>query len=107
MPTIQQPSTRVFNVLCWFFFLFSYLQTLVTALQTSLKERFKGVFVNVKMTPVQQTSELPFSDDIYLLSSLLDPSFGMFWIDNDVMIDGDAKIAMKNDLKGNLNIGNM
>lgn len=54
-----------------------YLMSMINALQKAVKQRFVGVFVKVRMLP---DVEGPFSDEVYLLSALLDPTFGMMCI---------------------------
>jgi len=84
-----------------------YLMSMIKALQQSLKQRFSGVFANVGMMPKpkQQPGQnppvpLPFSDEIYLLSALLDPSFAMMWVQEDVLVDAGQKAQLKESLKG-------
>lgn len=49
------------------------------ALQQSLKRRFQGVFVNVKMDHSgEAVTQLPFGNKVYMLAALLDPSFCLF-----------------------------
>ena len=79
---------------------------LVTELQKSLQQRFSGVFVNVgmqeppKVLPGSQEIVTPFSDKVYLVAALLDPTFAMMWVENDVLIETDKKVVLKRSLKG-------
>lgn len=90
-----------------------YLMPMIKALQKSLKHRFTGVFINARLMPkpkpscqtqTQQSAkpdaEEPFSDKVYLLSALLDPTFAMMWIDTDVLVEEKEKASLKVSLKG-------
>ncbi len=69
-------------------------------------KRFRGVFLACKMTTPASYDDplIPFSDNIYLLAAVLDPSFAMQWVDVDVHIDADAETLgrLKNELKNML-----
>ncbi|KAK7896570.1 hypothetical protein WMY93_021895 [Mugilogobius chulae] len=73
-----------------------YLVNLVKTLQVSLRQRFQGIFVNVKMdhTP-ENTEPLPFGNAVYMMSALLDPSFCFFWLEQDVHAPDEAKNQVK------------
>jgi len=63
-----------------------YLGGFIHSLQASLKRRFKGIFVNVRMEDDEHdAATLPFSDPLYLKAALLDPSFGTIWLMHDVL----------------------
>ena len=42
----------------------------------------------------------PFSQPIYIAAAFLDPSFKMFWIDEDVMVGEELKESIKNNVEG-------
>lgn len=66
-----------------------HLRSLVRALQQSLQHCFRGVFVNVKMD--HSARQLPFGNKIYVLVALLDSSFCLFWLDQDVLTVAEAR----------------
>lgn len=73
-----------------------HLVGLVKALQMSLQRRFQGMFANVRMDETAQPSvELPFGDMVYMLSALLDPSFCLFWLEQDVLTPDEVKSEVK------------
>ncbi len=81
-----------------------HLRSLVRALQQSLQRHFRGVFVNVKMDHSDEAAtQLPFSNKIYMLAALLDPSFCLFWLDQDVLCPDEFKDEVKNNLIGRYN----
>uniref|UniRef100_A0A3P8TSA9 HAT C-terminal dimerisation domain-containing protein n=1 Tax=Amphiprion percula TaxID=161767 RepID=A0A3P8TSA9_AMPPE len=59
-----------------------FLGSLVRSLQESLKNRFLGIFVNVKMATAQYGTTVPFSDPVYLKAAALDPAFALYWVDH-------------------------
>ncbi|XP_041741521.1 uncharacterized protein LOC121573526 [Coregonus clupeaformis] len=76
-----------------------HLDSLVKALQQSLKRRFHGVFVNVRMEHSdEQATKLPFGDNVYIMAALLDPTFCLFWLDHDVLIPHEDKAELKESL---------
>ncbi|MBN3298439.1 zinc finger BED domain-containing protein 4-like [Amia ocellicauda] len=68
-----------------------YLGSLIHGLHRSLHRRFRGIFVNVRMSEPSDGGPLPFSDTVYLKAAVLDPSFGTMWLDHDVLVDGKLK----------------
>ncbi|XP_056135225.1 zinc finger BED domain-containing protein 4-like [Lampris incognitus] len=56
---------------------------LVRALKESLHRRFSGIFVRTKMDESKQHHE-PFGEDVYFIAAMLDPRFGLSWVDMDV-----------------------
>ena len=70
---------------------------LICSLQTSLKRRFSGIFVNVKMADGESDGPLlPFSDPLYLKAS-----FGTMWLTHDVLVPENTKEAVSAMIKGN------
>lgn len=61
----------------------SQCQPLIKALHTSLQRRFSGIFVKAKMA-MECEEPMPFYQDVYFLSAMLDPQFGLNWVDLDV-----------------------
>jgi len=43
----------------------------------------------------QHPVELPFGDMVYMLSALLDPSFCLFWLEQDVLTSDKVKSEVK------------
>ena len=64
-----------------------FCKTLVTALHTSLKKRFRGIFINCGMDtrPGSGSHQEPFIEKIYLVGAVLDPQYMMHWVDADVV----------------------
>lgn len=78
-----------------------YLGKLTAELKRSLEKRFMGLFVNVRMLTSQiPVSELPFGDALYIVAAVLNPSFGLYWIDNDVLVDDNSKEQLQVYVKG-------
>ncbi len=73
-----------------------HLVGLVKALQMSIKHRFQGIFVNVRMDNSHEPAvHLPFGDTVYMMSALLDPSFCLFWLEQDVQAPDEVKSEVK------------
>ncbi|RXN03345.1 zinc finger BED domain-containing 4-like protein [Labeo rohita] len=68
-----------------------FLSGLVRSLQTSLKKRFLGIFINVKMAQSQEGITALFSDTIYLKAAALDPAFALLWVERHVLVSRDIK----------------
>ncbi|XDV25941.1 hypothetical protein PO909_029765 [Leuciscus waleckii] len=68
-----------------------FLSGLVRGLQASLKKRFLGIFINVKMAQSQEGITAPFSDTVYLKAAALDPAFCLLWIEPHVLVNRDIK----------------
>lgn len=78
-----------------------YLGGLVRSLQGSLKRRFRGIFVNVRMEDDQSDGgTLLFSDPLYLKAAVLDPSFGSMWLNHDVLAPKNEKESVFAVIKG-------
>lgn len=76
--------------------------TIVRALKRSLEKRFSGIFRQICMD--EKDPEEPFSHRIYFLATMLDPQFGLTWVDLDVQ-NGETGPALKrfrDDLKKSL-----
>lgn len=81
-----------------------FLSSLVRSLQVSLKKRFGGIFINVKMaTLTQDGTTAPFSDPVYLKAAALDPAFSLMWIDHHVLVSLEVKAEVLQHVKGKLN----
>ncbi|KAK0151144.1 putative AC transposase [Merluccius polli] len=73
-----------------------HLVGLVKALQKSLQRRFQGIFVNVRMDDSSEAAaDLPFGDVVYMMSAFLDPSFCLFWLEQDVQVPDEVKSEVK------------
>ncbi|KAG8006701.1 Protein TANC2, partial [Nibea albiflora] len=73
---------------------------MIHSLQSSLKKRFRGIFVNVKMLSAASGEELPFADPVYIRSAILDPAFSMMWLQHDVLVTDDVKNDIVDKVKG-------
>jgi hypothetical protein len=62
-----------------------YHTPLVNALLNSLIDRFRGILENVHIIPrrIRENSLAPFSSDIYLMASALDPKYALLWLEED------------------------
>ena len=78
----------------------TYLGGMVKSLQTSLKKRFRGIFVNVKMDTSERHEDLPFADPLYLRAAVLDPAFALMWLDHDVLVSDLVKRELSDTIKG-------
>ncbi|KAK1886685.1 Zinc finger BED domain containing protein 4 [Dissostichus eleginoides] len=77
-----------------------FLSSLVRSLQVSLKKRFGGIFINVKMaTLTKDGTTAPFSDPVYLKAAALDPAFSLMWIDHHVMVSLEVKAEVLQHVK--------
>ena len=77
-----------------------FLGGMVHSLQCSLKKRFRGIFVNVKMASAAPGEELPFEDHLYIRAAVLDPSFSLMWLHHDVLVSDDMKNDVSDMVKG-------
>lgn len=77
-----------------------FLSGLVRGLQASLKKRFLGIFINVKMAQSQEGITAPFSDTVYLKAAALDPAFCLLWIEPHVLVNRDIKAEVAQRVKG-------
>ena len=75
---------------------------MVRCLQTSLKKRFRGILVNVKMETAapDEPQPLPFADPLYIRAAVLDPAYSMMWLENDVLVSHDIKEEVSDMVKG-------
>ncbi|XP_050958759.1 zinc finger BED domain-containing protein 4-like [Labeo rohita] len=76
--------------------------TIVRAMKKSLEKRFSGIFRRINMD--EGDPEQPFNHRIYFLAAMLDPQFGLSWVDLDVQ-NGESGPALKrfrDDLKKSL-----
>lgn len=73
---------------------------MVRCLQTSIKTRFLGIFVNVKMDTAAPDERLPFADPLYIRAAVLDPAFALMWLEHDVLVDDDVKKDVSDMVKG-------
>lgn len=72
---------------------------LTRALRASLKRRFAGIFVGLGMAE-DEGLDLPFSHDVYMQGAMLDPQFGLNWVELDVRTSGNAKKELQKSLTG-------
>lgn len=77
-----------------------FLCGLVRSLQASLKKRFLGIFINVKMAQSQEGITAPFSDTVYLKAAALDPAFCLLWVEPHVLVNRDIKADVVQRIKG-------
>lgn len=66
---------------------------LVKALRQSLVKRFSGIFIKTNMAK-ESGREEPFNHNVYFLATMLDPQFGLSWVDLDVN-NGENATSMK------------
>ncbi|XDV39249.1 hypothetical protein PO909_008513, partial [Leuciscus waleckii] len=66
---------------------------LVKALRASLVKRFSGIFIKTNMAK-ESGREEPFNHNVYCLATMLDPQFGLSWMDLDV-INGENATSVK------------
>ncbi|RXN14058.1 zinc finger BED domain-containing 4-like protein [Labeo rohita] len=76
-----------------------FLSGLVGSLQTSLKKRFLGIFINVKMAQSQEGITAPFSDTIYMKAAALDPALALLWVERHVLVSRDIKAELAQRVK--------
>ncbi|KAI4830297.1 hypothetical protein KUCAC02_001937 [Chaenocephalus aceratus] len=69
-----------------------FLSSLVRSLQVSLKKRFGGIFINVKMATLTQDGT----------AAALDPAFSLMWIDHHVLVSLEVKAEVLQHVKGKL-----
>lgn len=78
-----------------------YLSDATTELADALYCNFKGVFANVGMTgpEIEVASMEEFGDSVYMLATVLDPTYGLHWL-GDVHADDSAKSILKKRVLG-------
>ncbi|XP_035802212.1 uncharacterized protein LOC118470004 [Amphiprion ocellaris] len=76
-----------------------FLGSLVRSLQESLKNRFLGIFVNVKMATAQYGTTVPFSDPVYLKAAALGPAFALYWVDHHVLASPGIRAEVAKEVK--------
>ncbi|XP_060731809.1 uncharacterized protein LOC132849873 isoform X2 [Tachysurus vachellii] len=81
----------------------SHCRPLATSLRQSLLKRFSGIFVRTKMVE-QNGKEDQFNHNVYFLATMLDPQFGLNWVDLDVTNNEspDSVKKFREDLKRTL-----
>ncbi|XP_030599481.1 zinc finger BED domain-containing protein 4-like isoform X2 [Archocentrus centrarchus] len=67
---------------------------LVAALKQSLMKRFSGIFIKINMAK-ESGREQPFNHNVYFFATMLDPQFGLSWVDLDVTNGGNAASVKK------------
>ena len=72
-----------------------HCRPIVKALRASLRERFSGIFVKIKMDEDYGREDLPFNHNVYFIATMLDPQFGLNWVDLDVTYGGNATSQKK------------
>ena len=71
-------------------------KNMVRALTNSLQKRFAGIFRNCAMGSFPNEAmhlKKPFEDDVYLISTTMDPKFSHRWLDHDVQLNGEDETA--------------
>ena len=84
-----------------------FLRKLLLTLRDRLKNRFAGIFVNVKMAFSVDISKEAFSSKVYLAAAVLDPNLKLQWLDDvhipsDDLDDDDEDLPAKEDLRQEL-----
>lgn len=77
-----------------------FQSSLLRSLQASLKKRFLGIFINVKMASAQDGISAPFEDPIYLVAAALDPAFSLMWVEHHVLGSPEVKAEVEQQVKG-------
>ncbi|KAJ8334008.1 hypothetical protein SKAU_G00413270 [Synaphobranchus kaupii] len=90
VPTILDLNTHLLKMeetrtQCW---------PLVRALRESVMKRFSGIFVKMDMAK-ESGREEPFNHNAYFVATMLDPQFGLSWVDLDVTNEGSATSLKK------------
>lgn len=52
--------------------------------------RFEGIFARLGMANTFNIDKAPFSSKLYVTSTILDPNFQLFWVDDLVEVAGDG-----------------
>lgn len=60
-----------------------YVSSMIDTLMESLQRRFQGILINAKLSPGSLTDKTPFAEKLYLISAVLDPQFGVVWLEVD------------------------
>lgn len=72
-------------------------------------KRLSGIFVRINVAKKSEKEE-PFSHNVYFLASMLDPQFGLSWVDLDVNNEGSTPSSqrkLRDELKKTLRGYNM
>ena len=67
-----------------------YLRKSLIELRDSLRKRFLGIFVRMKMGYSPALEKEPFQNKVYLVACILDPNLKLAWIDEEVKIPSDS-----------------
>nr|XP_055032707.1 uncharacterized protein LOC129421310 [Misgurnus anguillicaudatus] len=99
VPTVLDLNTHLLQISesrihCW---------PLATTLRQSLLKRFSGIFVRTKIVE-QNGEEDQFNNNVYFLATMLNPKFGLNWVDLDVTNSEslDSMKKFREDLKRTL-----
>lgn len=85
-----------------------HLKGLARALQSSLRRRFRGIFLNVQMeTGDGDGVPAPFSDAVYLKAAALDPAFSLQWVQPHLMVPESVKEEVAEKVKGKVLVPNL
>ena len=77
------------------------MKQIVNNLTISLKKRFRGIFVGVAMDSQDLPCDnLPFSENIYFLASIVDPRFNLRWISVDVGATPENRDTVRAEMTG-------
>lgn len=85
-----------------------FCKPLVAALQSSLKRRFKGIFIKCEMSqdPGEDgVHQEPFFENLFFVAPVLDPQYLLHWVDEDVFTEYNlegTRARVKDTLKGEL-----
>lgn len=70
---------------------------IVKALRESLRRRFEGLFQRIKILPIAvnvEPADATFGSEIYPLASLLDPSYGLLWLDDHAVLWKESHVDL-------------
>ena len=81
-----------------------YNNAVVKTLLESLVTRFAGIFANLKISVGASGSPTskPFDHIYYLLAPVLDPNYGLVWLEDDHPGDDETKVAVRENIIGKL-----
>ena len=81
----------------------TYLSNMVAVLQDGLMDRFEGAYSRLNMSVTMDLEAAPYSHEVYLLATVLDPNMVLYWVDLDLSATADEKADLRTQLKGIVN----
>ena len=76
-----------------------HLATIAADLRDGLIKRFTGILTQCKVIRSVDSNSKPFENEIYLISTLLDPSYGLLWVREELDLES-SQLELEKEIKG-------